>query len=328
MTCVAVVAHSGKSFGGGLPKLRQYLTDAGVTAPLWYEVPKSKKAPKKVRDALERGADLVLVWGGDGMVQRCIDTLAGSGATVGILPAGTANLLAGNLGIPTDLREAVDIALHGSRVRLDTATINGEHFAVMAGAGFDAAMIRDADHGLKDRLGRVAYLLTGAKNLPAETVAARIEVDGKRFFEGPTSCVLMANVGRLFGGVEAFEAARADDGQLEIGVVTAATYLQWARTLGRTAIGSAQNSPFVQTTSGYSIDIKFDEKVAYELDGGDREPTKRLHIEVEPGSITVCVPANAAGNPSEAATDAVGASAVVRPDPVPSAPASPDGGNV
>ena len=99
MTTVAVIAHTRKQLGGGLTELRDVLRAHGVDAPLWYEVAKSKQAPKQVRKALAAGADLVFVWGGDGMVQRCADVLAGTGAAMAILPAGTANLLATNLGI-------------------------------------------------------------------------------------------------------------------------------------------------------------------------------------------------------------------------------------
>jgi diacylglycerol kinase family enzyme len=59
--------------------------------------------------------------------------------------------------------------------------VNGEHFAVMAGAGFDARLIKDADRGMKDRIGRVAYLYAGARNLSVRRVKATIEVDGRRF---------------------------------------------------------------------------------------------------------------------------------------------------
>ena len=150
MTSVAVVAHQKKTLGGGLDELRSVLAHEGVD-PLWYEVPKSKKAPACARDAIDKGADLVFVWGGDGMVQRCIDALAGSGAAVAILPAGTANLLASNLGIPKDLVEAVDVGLHGEHRALDVGVINGERFAVMAGTGFDARMIKEADLGSRTR---------------------------------------------------------------------------------------------------------------------------------------------------------------------------------
>src|SRR3954466_862483 len=134
---VAVIAHSGKTLGGGLLELRRVLEAAGIDDPFWCEVPKSRKAPAQVRRALDEGAELIFAWGGDGMVQRCIDVLAGSGVTLAIIPAGTANLFATNLGIPKDIEEAVAIGLHGVRRTLDLGRFNGERFAVMAGAGFD-----------------------------------------------------------------------------------------------------------------------------------------------------------------------------------------------
>ena len=155
---------------------------AGVTDPLWSEVPKSKMAPKRVRTAIESGADLVFVWGGDGIVQRCIDAMVGSDAVLAIIPAGTANLFATNLKIPKSITEAIAIGLTGSRRRLDLGQINGEHFAVMAGAGLDALMIRDADGTLKDRLGRAAYILTGAKNVSLKPVRTRVRLDGDQWF--------------------------------------------------------------------------------------------------------------------------------------------------
>jgi diacylglycerol kinase (ATP) len=292
MATVAVVAHARKSFGGGLPALRQALADEGVTDPLWYEVRKSKHAPDCARRALDQGADLTFVWGGDGTVQRCIDALAGTGAVVAILPAGTANLLASNLDIPTDdVAAAVRVGLHGRRRPLDTGSVNGEHFAVMAGAGLDARMIADADRALKDRLGRAAYLYTGARNLGASRVKATIEVDGERFFAGRVSCVLIGNVGKVLGGIKAFPEAQPDDGLLDLGVVTAKNPAQWARTLGKLALGRAEQSPFVEVTRGKQAQIRFARKIPYELDGGARTKARKLRIEVSPGSITVCVPA-------------------------------------
>ena len=120
MPRVAVVAHAGKSFGGGLAELREVLAGEGCTDPLWYEVAKSRKAPKYARRALAHGAEVIFVWGGDGMVQRCIDAVAGTEAVLAILPAGTANLLAANLHVPADLAGAVRVGLHGDRRGLDT----------------------------------------------------------------------------------------------------------------------------------------------------------------------------------------------------------------
>ena len=266
----------------------------GIEDPFWVEVPKSKKAPAQVKRALDEGAELVFAWGGDGMVQRCVDVLAGSNVGLAILPAGTANLFASNLGIPQDIEAAVAIGLRGDRRELDVGRFNGERFAVMAGAGFDAAMIRDVG-GLKDRFGRAAYVWTGAKNLRLKPFRARIEVDGAEWFKGEATCILLGNVGKLFGGVEAFEDARADDGKLEVGVVTADGVLEWSRMITRAVAGSATQSPFAQTTKARDVKVKLSRKVVYELDGGDRTKVKSFKVKVEPGAISVCVPINQRG---------------------------------
>lgn len=292
MANVAVVAHARKSFGGGLAELRKVLADEGVTDPLWCEVSKSKHAPDRARSVLEQGADLIFVWGGDGTVQRCIDALAGTGVAVAILPAGTANLLAANLNIPAgDVAAAVRVGLHGRRRPLDTGTVNGEHFAVMSGAGFDARMIADADRAMKARLGRVAYLYSGARNLSARRVVATVDVDGERFFKGRVSCVLAGNVSKVIGGIEAFPGAEPDDGMLELGVVTAKNPAQWARTFGRLARGQAERSPFVEVRRGKEFQVRFASKLPYQLDGGARGKLSTMRIETRPRSITVCVPA-------------------------------------
>ena len=286
---VAVVAHSGKTFGGGLLELRRVLEAEGVAKPLWFEVPKSNKAPKLVRRALDQGAELVFAWGGDGMVQRCADVVAGSKASLAVVPAGTANLFASNLGIPQDIEQAVAIGLHGRRRRVDVGSFNGERFAVMAGAGFDAKMIRDAS-GLKDRVGRLAYVWSGSKNLPRKTFDARIKVDGVTWYRGSASCILLGNVGDLFAGVQAFEDVEPDDGLLDLGVVTAEGLVEWTRTVVRTALGTAAASPFVQVTKARKVEVKLGRKVLYELDGGDRTRIKAFTVEVEPAALSVCVP--------------------------------------
>lgn len=290
MTSIAVIAHAGKSMGGGLEELRQVLERAGVENPLWSEVPKSKYAPERVEKALADGAETIFVWGGDGMVQRCVDVMAGSDARLAILPAGTANLFASNLGIPDDIAEAVHVGLNGRERKLDLGKINGEHFAVMAGAGLDARMIRDADAGPKDRYGRLAYIWAASKNLRVEPFKARIEVNGNLWYKGDASCILFGNVGALFGGMEAFESASPDDGLLEVGVTHAESVGQWARTVARTAIGSAGQSPLVQATKAERIDVELDRKVLYELDGGEREEVRRLRVKVKPEALTVSVP--------------------------------------
>ena len=289
MTSVAVLAHAGKSLGGGLPELRAALAGAGVDAPVWYEVSKSKQAPKKVEKAVADGADLLFVWGGDGMLQRCIDAVATTSTTIAIVPAGTANLLARNLGIPNDIEGAVHIGLHGGRRMLDVGVMNGERFAVMAGTGLDALMIRDMGDGLKGQMGKLGYVWAGARHLGEQRFALKVRVDGRRWFSGKASTVLLGNVGTVLGGVTLFPRARPDDGRLEIGVVTAKGLLDWGRTLGRSVISDPERSPFVHVTSGRAFEIRLDRKRPYELDGGDRKPTKRFRVSVEPAAVAVCV---------------------------------------
>jgi diacylglycerol kinase (ATP) len=293
MTSVAVIAHQKKTLGGGLAELRQVLADRGFPDPIWYEAPKSSKAPSLARQAMADGADLLFVWGGDGMVQRCVDAVAGQQIGLAILPAGTANLLANNLKIPIDLRAAVEIGLHGARRRLDVGVLNNKRFAVMAGVGFDAVMMRDADGKLKDRYGRLAYVFTGARATRMNARKVRIEIDGKPWFKGKASCVLLGQFGTLTGGLVAFANARPDDGLLEVGVVTADSALQWARVLSRLVIGHADRSPLAQMTRGREVEIKLDRPTVYELDGGARKAKKTLRASVEPGAITVCVPESA-----------------------------------
>jgi diacylglycerol kinase (ATP) len=287
---VAVVANPAKSLGGGLLELRRALERAGVADPLWHEVPKSRKAPAALKQALAEGAELVFAWGGDGLVQRCIDALAGSDIPLGVLPAGTSNLLATNLELPFDIADAVAVGLGGERRRIDVGRFNGERFAVMAGSGIDAAMLRDAERGLKDRLGRVAYVWAGLKNLRSDPFAANVKVDGVSWFEGDVTCVLIGNLGGLFEGIEVFGDAQPDDGKLEVGVITADGFAQWARTAARTVVAAADTSPFVQATRGQSVKVKLDRKVLYELDGGDRSKTKSFKVKVEPAAVTLCVP--------------------------------------
>lgn len=239
---VAVLAHTGKSLGGGLDALRSAIARHEVDEVSWYEVPKSKKAPKQARKALD---------------------------------------------------EAVRIGFHGARRVLDLGRVNGEHFAVMAGVGFDAEMIRAADSGMKDRLGRVAYLRTGLRQVDRSRTATTIDVDGTRWFDGAVSCVLLGNVGRITGGVPAFGDGEPDDGWLEVGVMTAEGPVQWARAFGRLAFGRSDRSPFIRITRARKVVVRLGTPRAFELDGGARGATERLKARVVPGGLTVCVPADA-----------------------------------
>ena len=181
---VGVVINEGKSLGGGLEALRSTLADLGHADPPWYEVSRSKKAPKAIRKmAGGRRRRPRPRRGGDGTVRRAINTVIDDGLDVAIgILAGTANLLANNLDIPIDLGGAVDVAVHGEPRAIDVGEMNGTYFAVMAGAGFDALMIRDADDSaLKDRYGRLGYVVAGVRNRdvsPAKAVSKSMDSRG------------------------------------------------------------------------------------------------------------------------------------------------------
>jgi diacylglycerol kinase family enzyme len=217
----------------------------------------------------------------------------GADLPLAIIPAGTANLLATNLGIERDLAKAVDIALHGRRRPLDAGRINREHFAVMAGLGFDARMIGDAKKRLKKKLGKAAYVWTGLKNLRHDATRAKITVDGERWYKGPATLILLANVGTILGGITPFADARPDDGILEVGVGRAGSIWEWARVAARTVTGDPERSPLIEMTSGKRILVELDHALPSEIDGGERDAVKRAKFRVKEHAITVCVPSEA-----------------------------------
>lgn len=290
MEKIAVIAHRHKTLGKGLGELRRILAERGYSDPLWYEVDKSRKATKCAQRAMKEGVDLIFAWGGDGTVQRCIQVVAGSPVNLAILPAGTANLLANNLNIPIDLDGAVEVGLDGPCRQIDLGVINDEYFGVMAGAGFDAKMMGEADGELKDRFGRLAYVFTGARAASMQPRTMKIRVDGEKWFKGDAVCVLLGQMGMIGSGVKAFPDAVDDDGLLEVGVITAQGVLEMAAVMARMVVGRPQFSRFTTMTRAHTIDIRFDKPVAYELDGGTRKASRRLRVAVAPGALAIRVP--------------------------------------
>jgi len=291
---IGVIVLQGKQLGGGLEELRAALADLGHADPPWYEVPKSKKVPDKIRKLVDKhGVDRVLVWGGDGSVRRAIDTIVGDGldASIAILPAGTANLLANNLDVPIDLRGAVDVAVHGDPRPIDVGNMNGSFFAVMAGAGFDALMIHDADEAaLKERFGRVGYVVAGIRNRKVSPALARIELDGAPWYHGDASCVIIGNVGTILGGLPAFPDASPTDGRLDIGVVDARSATQWLRVLVSAVFKRADKSPLTKVASAEHISIRFDRSLPWEVDGGDRDRANDFDVRCVPNAVRICQP--------------------------------------
>ena len=178
------------------------------------------------------------------------------------------------------------IGLHGDRRKLDVGRFNGERFAVMAGAGFDAAMIGQADGTLKDRFGRAAYVWTGSQNLRVKPFKAKIKVDGAPWYAGAASCILFGNVGRLFGGVEVFQDACPDDGRLETRSGQRRRHHRLDacdRAHGRRSVGAIAARP---GDHGEEDQGQAQPQGLYEVDGGDRAAVKSFKVRVEPRAIT------------------------------------------
>jgi len=176
----AVVIHPAKhdDIDGFRATVNKAMADRGWAEPLWLETRPDDTGERLAREAVRSGADLVLASGGDGTITACVSGVAGSAVPLGVLPCGTGNLLARNLGLPLALDEALAVALTGSDRRLDIGIANGRPFVVMAGIGFDAEMLDGADERLKSRVGWAAYVLSALRHLRERPVKMVLRADG------------------------------------------------------------------------------------------------------------------------------------------------------
>lgn len=243
----------------------------------------------QARAAVAGGATTVVACGGDGTVRAVLEALAGGDAALGVVPLGTGNLLASNLSIPTDVDDAIAVATgeHVPVRTMDVGRVNGERFAVMAGVGFDAAMIRDADPDTKRRFGSAAYVASAVRNAPARMVTARVAVDGRPVWSGRTAMVLVGNCGTVSGGLEVFPDAECDDGVLDVAVLSARRLRDWLSVIARLLTRRAQRDDLVARFTGRHIEVVLDRPMPYELDGEDRDPVVHLEFDVEPSALTV-----------------------------------------
>lgn len=266
----------------GEDELRAELGDDVLLVPTTEDDPGTGQAA----DAVADGADLVAACGGDGTVRAVLEAVAGTEATLGLLPFGTGNLLASNLGLPTGFDAFADVDVRPRRT-IDTGTVNGEIFAVMAGTGFDAEMMADAPSRLKERIGTTAYVFAALRHLRDDLLPTTVHVDGRLWFDGRSAMVLVGNFGTISGGVDLFPDARPDDGRLDVMVVSATNLRDWAglawRLLRRRRLAAAA----AERTSGREIVVTTAAPRRWELDGEERAPADRLEFGVVPGSLRV-----------------------------------------
>ena len=285
---LAVIAHRDKVSTRAAGVLRACLADVGFEKVSWTSIDRGRAATPAARRAVEKGASRVLVAGGDGTVRAAIQALAGTGVPLAVFPAGTANLFAGALGLPTAPTDVAAAVRSGVTRSIDTARCNEYTFAVMAGTGLDAMMIDDADDA-KDRLGTLAYVRAGIHAARhREPFHARVRVDGEDVFEGDATCVLVGNMGELKAGVSAFPDARPDDGLLDVAVVTARGVREWGSVMISAVRQRQSVSGHAHLVQGTTVDVRLDEKHRLEVDGGSKGRAKRLRFTIDPGSLEVC----------------------------------------
>ena len=233
--------------------------------------------------------ELVLVCGGDGTVAACAGALAGTGVAMALVPAGTGNLLARNLGIPLEAADGARRRLRPGRARSSTCSTSAEQrFVVMAGLGFDAALIRDTDEQLKDRIGWLAYVGGMAKAL-RRTPRARFSVSSTtgRAESRQAIGVLVGNVGQLQAGITLLPDARPDDGQLDVIVLAPRTVRDWPALVWRILRRRPDSGRQADIRRGKRCGSRPPVEVPVEFDGDFRGAATELRVEVLPAALVL-----------------------------------------
>ena len=265
------------------------LAAAGWPAPIWLETTADDPGAGQARHAVDAGAHVVFVCGGDGTVRSCIEGLAGTDVALAVLPAGTGNLLATNLAVPTDTAAGVRLATHGGRRRIDIGDANGQAFAVMAGMGFDAALLQDASTRLKAVIGAPAYVLSAVRHLRDRRMRVQITLDDDPPLLRRARTVVIGNVGRLQGGVRLLTEAEPDNGQLEVAILAPHTLHHWV-TLAWGVLHGHREVAHMEVLRASRITVASDRDQPRQLDGDVIDPGRTLTITVRPGALELCVP--------------------------------------
>lgn len=261
---------SGKRASGKhLERLRECLDEAGIEFEL-RETTGDGDAMRWARDATD--VDMVIALGGDGTIMEAMSGLIESGSQIPLaqIPAGTANLLARALRIPTDLEGALEVVLSGVPIRHDVGQLegSGRYFALVAGAGFDAQLIEDTPRALKNRMGFLAYVLAGIKNVfKLHRSHVILEVDGEQhYFRAHT--VMVINIGGISGiQLKGISAISPHDGKLDVAVVTPATLVGLVEVAWRLVTGRLSGYERLKFMQAERVKIEANPAMDVEIDG-------------------------------------------------------------
>jgi YegS/Rv2252/BmrU family lipid kinase len=269
------------------------MDDHGWDEPLWLETTPEDPGRGQAESAVSAGVGLVLACGGDGTVTACAEGITGTGVPLAIIPMGTGNLLARNIGLPMGLEEALAIALDGVQQPIDAGRVNGALFVVMAGLGLDAEMLSGASEPLKKRLGWFAYAISAVRHLGGRPMRVTVRADGSRRRRMRANALIVGNVGWLRGGLPLLPDARPDDGMLDAVVLTAAGPTGWlAVTAGvllrRPAPGRIYRVQFTE------LQVTLDQDQPWELDGEVMSPARQLTVVAQPDGLLLRMPPESA----------------------------------
>jgi diacylglycerol kinase family enzyme len=278
--------------GHGFQALCQAAASRAGLKPDFLITHKAEDGTEAARRSTLSGADLIVAVGGDGTVRCCAEGMVGTGVPMGIVPVGTANLLARTLGIPSHPRAALRLALpsHGDARPytdrwVDLAIADGIPFTAMAGMGLDAAVV--AATRLKHQLGWMAYAVTGAAHLAVPPATFTIRLDDGKPFTRVARCVVAGNSGLLPGGFSLLPAARPDDGFLDVGVLAPAGPLGWARLAARILAHSDYEDRQLERFRARHVEITADRPLPREVDGEVIFTGPSLTVAVRPQALLV-----------------------------------------
>ncbi|MCP2032530.1 diacylglycerol kinase family enzyme [Okibacterium sp. HSC-33S16] len=289
---------------------------AGWGPSFWFETTVEDPGRGVTRRAVAAGTDMVIAAGGDGTVRSVAEGLRDSRVPLALLPRGTGNLLARNLGLPiSSTADAIAIAFEGTTrfIDLGIATLSRtdgsleEHgFLVMAGMGIDADIMANTNEALKKSLGWLAYVDAGLRVLPdAKPFRIRYQLENKPVHSAHVSTILFGNCGTLTAGFEMMPDAVIDDGLLDVAVLQTPTALGWIDIWRRL---SFENGPLrrssigrriISATSGTAstitylrsegITVSLEKPRAVELDGDPFGTVVGVRFTTDPGSLAVRV---------------------------------------
>ena len=270
------------------------LTERGFDDSVWLETTEDDAGSTMAKRAIEETVDLVVVAGGDGTVRIVCAELARSGIPVAVLPAGTGNLLARNLGISLDLETALSELLDGDEQRIDSVEVEGDElptdrFVVMAGLGLDAAIIADAPDELKKRVGWAAYVVSTLRNLNHPSVRVEVVVDDQPPVRRRVRTVVIGNVGTLQASIPLLPDAVPDDGLIDAVVLAPRRISQWPR-LAASLVVKRLRERHVERFTGKRIQVTAAKTVQRQLDGDTIADGRTLTASVDPSALIVRVP--------------------------------------